>query len=378
MPRPKKDIALKDLQGFKTIKKFQKLLQQANLQEEIEPTEIDPKRKLSKQDYFSLFLFTFLNPVITSMRGLCDASKLDKIQKEVSSHAVSLGSFSEAQNCFDPKLLLSIIKVLAKQFDFSFGDKRLHQLAFELVAVDGTLIRALPRMSWALWQDESHRSAKLHLHYAFLRQSVIHASLTHANSCERAELAKHLEKGTLYTADRYYGGDYSFFLTFDHAGSHFVIRIRNDAVIHELETFALTEADKKAGVIYDKKVLLGQEPTEHFYRLIKVEAYGKTLLILTNIWDISAELIALIYRYRWEIETLFKWIKCNLQCRHLLAESLQGVTIQIYLAIIASMLLFLAIGRKPTKRELELIHLYSIGWATFKELTKGLNPKKRA
>ena len=61
-----------------------------------------------------------------------------------------------------------------------------------------------------------------------------------------------------------------------------------------------------------------------------------------------------------------------------LAEYLQGVTIQIYLAIIASMLLFLAIGRKPAKRELELIHLYSIDGATFKELTKGLTPQKKS
>ena len=71
--------------------------------------------------------------------------------------------------------------------------QKLHKLARELVAVDGTLIRALPRMSWALWQDDSHRSAKLHLHYAFLRQAVIKASVTDANSCERVELAKHLE-----------------------------------------------------------------------------------------------------------------------------------------------------------------------------------------
>ena len=377
MPRPKKNITLKELQGFKVIKKFQKLLKQAQIQCPVQPTELDPKRKLSKQDYFSLFLFTFLNPVIKSMRGLCAASQLDKIQEKVCSNSVSLGSFSETQSCFDPQLLLSIIQILAKQFELSFGDKRLHKLAQELVAVDGTLIRALPRMSWALWQDDSHRSAKLHLHYAFLRQSVIQATLTDANTCERAELANHLEKNYLYTADRYYGGDYSFFSIFEQKESHFVIRIRNNAILHELDTFSLTEADKKAGVVTDKKILLGKDLTHKPYRLIKVQAYDTTLLILTNRWDIPAELISAIYRYRWEIETLFKWIKCNLQCRHLVAESIQGVTIQIYLAIIASMLLFLAIGRKPTKRELELIHFYSIGWASLNELIKGLNSKKR-
>ena len=206
----------------------------------------------------------------------------------------------------------------------------------------------------------------------------IRTSVTDANSCERAELAKHLEKDYLYTADRYYRGDYSFFSVFEQKESYFVIRIRNNALIQELETFSLTEADKKAGVFYDKKVRLGKETTQKPYRLIKVQAYDTPLLILTNRWDIPAELIRIIYRYRWGIETLFKWIKCNLQCRHLLAESFQGVTIQIYLAIIASMLLFLALGRKPTKIELELIHFYSIGWASLKELINGLTPRKRA
>ena len=112
MPRPKKTIALKDLQGFKIIKKFQKFLKQAQVQCPIQPTELDPKRKLSKQDYFSLFLFTFLNPVITSMRGLCAASELNKIQDKVSSTSVSLGSFSEAQNGFDPQLLLLLFRYL--------------------------------------------------------------------------------------------------------------------------------------------------------------------------------------------------------------------------------------------------------------------------
>jgi len=90
------------------------------------------------------------------------------------------------------------------------------------------------------------------------------------------------------------------------------------------------------------------------------------------------ELIGIIYRNRWEIEILFKWIKCNLKCRHLLAESLQGVTIQIYLAIIATLLLFLAVGHRPTKRQMELIHLFSLGWVSLPELSDGLKLSKGA
>ena len=370
-------IKIEDLQGFKIIKQFRKILEKASTEHLPHPSELDPKRKLNQNDYFALFLFTYLNPVLKNMRGLCAATELEKIQDTVSSKYVSLGSFSEAQSIFNPELLLSVIKTLATQFKPTFGDKRIQKICKELVAVDGTLIRALPHMAWALWQDENNRSAKLHLHFSILRQTVIDASVTDANSCERTELAKLIEKDFLYVADRYYGGDYSFFDIFKKKEAHFVIRIRNNAVFIELESHQITEADKKAGVVWDKKVLLGDKKKGP-YRLILINACDKKFYILTNRWDIPAELISIIYKYRWEIETLFKWIKCNLQCRHLLAESKQGVTIQVYTAIIASLLLFLSIGHRPTKREMELIQLYSIGWASLEELQKGLGLKKRA
>jgi len=378
---PKADserVQVQDLQGFKMIKKFRTILERTNPDIPHLPTELDPRRKLSQNDYFSLFLFTYFNSVLKSMRGLCAATEFEKVQQTVCSNTVSLGSFSEAQSVFDPQLLLAIIQNLAAQFQPEFGDKRIRELCKEFVAVDGTLIRALPRMAWALWQDDDNRSAKLHLHYSIIRQTVINASLTDANSCERVELAKLIEKDFLYTADRYYGGDYSFFENFEKKDAYFVIRIRNNAVIHELESFPITEDDRKVGVIWDKKIHLGDEKDPKGpYRAILVKAWNKELLILTNLWDIPAELISLIYRYRWKIEDLFKWIKCNLQCRHLLAESKRGVTIQVYLAIIASLLLFLALGHRPTKRQLELIQLYSMGWVTVDELYRGLGLKKR-
>jgi hypothetical protein len=85
-----------------------------------------------------------------------------------------------------------------------------------------------------------------------------------------------------------------------------------------------------------------------------------------------AELIAVMYRRRWQIEGFFKWLKCLLGCRHWLAESQRGVTIQLYLALIAAVLLQLATGQRPNRRLLELIRLYQIGWATLDELLAGV------
>ncbi len=65
---------------------------------------------------------------------------------------------------------------------------------------------------------------------------------------------------------------------------------------------------------------------------------------------------------------LFRWVKCLLGCRHWLAESHPGVTLQLYLALIASVLLQLFLGRRPNKRMLELLQLHQMGWASTTEL----------
>ena len=68
------------------------------------------------------------------------------------------------------------------------------------------------------------------------------------------------------------------------------------------------------------------------------------------------------------MELFFRWFKCILGCRHLLSTSANGITIQLYLGIIASLLISLWAGRKPTRRTYEMLCFYFSGWATEEEL----------
>jgi hypothetical protein len=113
--------------------------------------------------------------------------------------------------------------------------------------------------------------------------------------------------------------------------------------------------------------------------MVVVEVADKRLVLVTDRKDLSADLIALIYRYRWQVELFFKWIKCILGCRHLLAESPSGVAIQIYLALIAAMLLTRMTGKRPTKRQMEMLQFYILGQCSLSELEAQLalgNAKK--
>ena len=57
-----------------------------------------------------------------------------------------------------------------------------------------------------------------------------------------------------------------------------------------------------------------------------------------------------------------------LGCRHLLSHSANGIAIQIYLGIIACLLIALWTGRKPTLRTYEMICFYFMGLASQEEL----------
>jgi len=371
-----RDIADIDehLKHWKLLKRFQKMLDDKLTDHPLSKTDLDPKRTLSCTDYFSSILFIMFNPVIDSMRGLCRASELERVRNNVCSRRISLGSFSEAQSVFDPELLEQVLEEMASQVDLRFVDERLRELPKELTAVDGTLIPALPRMAWALWGKEGHQAAKLHLKFSVERQSVKKSILTPGKTCERKTLKSMIDPDEIIVGDRYYGLDYRWMGELLAREQWFIFRIRNDADLTVVEEFPLTEADREAGVVFDGLVTLGTNWCGKPMRLVKVETFDTTLLLAVGVGreTMGAELVGLAYRYRWQIELFFKWIKCILKCRHLLAESPSGVRIQLYCALIAAMMLFALTGRKPTKRDMEMIQFYLCGIATLEELNAAL------
>jgi hypothetical protein len=139
---------------------------------------------------------------------------------------------------------------------------------------------------------------------------------------------------------------------------------------------ALTPADHAAGVVSDRQERLGLGENGPVVRVVEIHAAGKIFVLLTSREDLPAEIVGLIYRYRWQSELFFKWFKMILGCRHWLAESSRGVAIQLYSALIATLLLMLLTKERPTKRQMEAMQLYFMGFATQDELLQALGLQK--
>jgi len=366
------------LRNWKLLECFQERLEPLLDRRAQTPTELDPRRTLMPAQYLSLMLLGLVNPVLKSARALCVASAFARVQRETGGPEVSLPSFSDMQHVVQPELLAGLLRELAQEAVPIFGDQRVRQKVKDLIANDGTLLPALPRMAWALWQNPQNRAGKLHLEFSVWRQVPVEFTVTDGNASERAVWKQKLRKGACYVNDRNYSHDYRLIGDVQKAEASFVLRLHNNALVTPLdEPRALSAADRQAGVVEDRRVRLGSQPDGPVGRLVRVQSEGHTFLLFTNLHELEAELVALIYRYRWQIELFFKWLKCILNCRHWFAESPEGLTIEVYCALIASVLLVLWTGQRPTKRQWEALQLYWMGWVSLEELTRVMLKSKK-
>ncbi|HVV73372.1 MAG TPA: IS4 family transposase [Verrucomicrobiae bacterium] len=373
MAKARAEIGEKDLHHWKLLVEFREALAGAIRTQDLDCSFQDPERVLQHADYLSLFLFALFNPVLRTMRALCSASHLQRVQHEICGEPVSLGSFSEAQHLVKLEHLEKVFGELSRQMQGQpNGSGPQWQRWF---ARDSSLFRALPRMSWALYgggrAGHANNAVRLHLNLHILEDKPSRLKVTPGRLCERQVWEEQWEAGAGYVGDRYFGKNFQLFGRLQRRACHYVIRLIEEATINVLQDLALTPEDRKAGVVRQAWATLGKEEHRSVrLRVVWIESKNSALILVTNLppEQLSAAEVSLLYRRRWQIECFFRWVKCLLGCRHWLAESYRGVTLQLYLALIASVLLQLFLGRRPNKRMLELLQLHQMGWASTTEL----------
>jgi len=388
--RPRKPpIKPSQIQGVKYLTDIMGLLRSLR---DKEPK--NDNRKLHYDELIAFILLYYYTPVLTSMRGLQQVSELEIVKEKLGLHRFSLGSFSETTAVFDPELLEPIIEKLTEIVQAEDGKRELSVQDLTLAAIDGSLLHALPKMFWALWLDKDHHAAKMHLQFNILKGVPMRAVLSKGNGSETDALRTMLAAGMLYVLDRGYA-NYAMLDAIINANSSFVVRVDNNAVYEIIEDRPLSASARKKGIERDLVVNLGGPKTSALYnrrlRLVQVHVTGDptrkprnrvsgknkiirttkqehTLLLVTDLLDIDVELVAEIYRSRWQIELFFRWYKTILKANRLLCLTENGMTIVMYCALIASLLITLWTARKPDKRTYEKICLYFAGWVSEEEM----------
>jgi len=371
----KKEIGEKDLRGFRLLEHFQKVLERVESKFPPHPTFSDSRRRLDVSQYLGLYLFGLFNPVIDSMRGLCAASKLESV-REISGGKVSLGSFSETQHVLDPALLEAVMQELVQEVRQRTPDAK---EADKWRVVDSSVFDAVQRMGWAHFQTHNgvpQSAIRLHVTYDLMLGLPCKAVVAKAKVGEQKIWQTQWDQGMGEIGDRNYSLDYKLLDRLEEAGGFFLVRLREKSFHFEVqEELPLSPEDTKANIIRQAWGLLGKERPRHRVRVIWIRMNsGEPLALATNlsVERLPAPAAGALYRNRWQVELFFRWIKCILKCRHFLAESEHGVAIQLYLALIAALIIQLYTGCRPNKRTWEMLQWYSTGMAKPEELERFL------
>jgi hypothetical protein len=385
------EIRERDIVGLKFLQKLLPLLDR--LHEVGCARDTAGNRNLYFDQYCLLHLLYFFNPVVTSLRGLQQASELKKVQRLLGCPRTSLGSLSEAATVFDPSGLKEIIAELGSQLQPLARDPKLKDIRQTLTLVDGTLLRVLPQMMQASLLKAKTGSGmvkwRLHTHFEVDRSVPVRMDLTPdggGDNDERAVLERTLESDRLYAMDRGYA-KFNLFNRIVGMGSSYVCRLRDNSAWTVVEERPLSAADRAEGILSDQIVQFasGKGKPDHPIRLICIATSPHTsrgkyrggstgvdsdgiLRLATNLLDVPAEIISLIFRLRWQIEIFFRFFKHVLGCRHLLSHNANGIEIQTYCAMIACLLISLYTGRRPNLRTFEMICFYFSGMADEEEL----------
>jgi hypothetical protein len=354
-------------------------------------------RTLHMDDYCATVLLYLFNPLIDSVAMLRATVKMPRVARVLGVKPFSAGSFSESVRVFDPRQMKPILAELAGQLKPLSKDPRLSELKRTLTLVDSTVLAGLSRLASAACESTRYSTTKdgralhgwrvhmqLDLELFCPHKTELTGARKSGPDSETSVLRRSLEPNRCYVDDGGYA-DRKLFDQIVAIGSSYVTRMREDSVFEVIEERLLSQQALDANVVRDAIVRLGGADTpdmNHAVRIIEVQVephprrtrkvqqgsnkstrYTDRVVIATDLVDLPAELVALIYLYRYSVELFFRVFKHLLGMRHLLSQRQEGVEIQVYCCIIACLLISLETGRKPNKLMVRIIGLYLLGVA---------------
>ena len=172
-----------------------------------------------------------------------------------------------------------------------------------------------------------------------------------------------IEPEGIYVVDRAYV-DFDWLRSIDDISAFFVSRLKTSIRWTRIVSHPV---DKSLGLRSDQEILLFSKRTKAKYpkRLRRIsfrdEERHRTLVFLSNNFDLPADTVAALYKARWEIELFFKWIKQNLKVKSFFGTSPNAVKTQIWIAMIVYLILAILKQRYGLEKSLsQLLHFLEV------------------
>ena len=236
----------------------------------------------------------------------------------------------------------------------SKSKKDLKKFEDNIRIIDSSALSATSSMGFAKHRQNKN-GFKLHvvIDNNNIPQPVV---LKNGKSSDKKSLKWAIKKGFVHIFDRGYN-DYSQFEWIQNKNAWFVTRALQNIRYTKIRQKKVGSKQKEKGIISDQIIEVVTDKklkTTFIMRMVTfkfVDSRGteQQFSFLTNLIDIRSDVIAELYKERWNIEVVFYWIKTYLEINHWLSRSRNGVLIQIYVSLIAYLMVKLAQEGDPIK-----------------------------
>jgi hypothetical protein len=292
----------------------------------------------------------------------------------------------------DARLLEPLIRQLqARVADLPRRDGQLARLLRQVQLIDGSFFAAAADVAWALRQHNGAAAAakaRLDLRLNGSTLLPLRLCVSGKGDSEPDVAAAHVEPGVIYVADRGLE-DLAYIGAVLDGGGDFVLRARNTLNFTVRSEQTRDAADLEANVLHDRLGRLvgsphtrarGVVPARQELREVIVfdpDHPDQPLRLITSLLDVPAHVIAQLYRWRWQIELFFRWLKVSAHFRHLISRSRNGMTLGFYVAVIAVLMIYLRTGRPMSRYAFNMLSWVAAGHTTVERILPILERRER-
>lgn len=347
-------------------------------------------------DVLMVMLAAFYNPLARSQRCIEAISRQAHVREQTGVSRVPRSTLSDALRRFDPEQLRPLIEeMVAKIPALRRRDADLESITRQIIALDGSYFTLMGEAAWALASPARNEDGSLHrnqlrfnLQFDVERFAPIDCDLSgRDDSTEAKAFMRRLKSNVIYVADRNFI-HFEFINAIFEKESSLVLRLMKSNRFDVTESREIDEADEAHGVLSDEighlpgaksagnedhRSFTSKPPTRTLRRVTIWDEKNQTkLILLTDLMDVPARVIGVIYRMRWQIELFFKWLKCWASFDHMISRDARALTLHFYVAVIATLLTHITTGRKLSKYSLLYLGMVSQGLMSWQEMEAGM------
>lgn len=307
-------------------------------------------KKFMTKDHLISMLFcsfakcTSLREVSGAMLGLSGKTKHFQLN-----HIPKKSTLGDANQRRDSEVFGKIYQKLLVKYQHVFSDSRVKDVINKQIEIfDSTTISLFKEILKCVGRHAENGKKKggIKVHTVINVDEMVPKLVWFTEAAKHDHILLHklkMDANTIYVFDKGYN-DYKAFKLFSENKTGFVTRIKDNAVYQLIQKNEV-EDHIHSGVLQDEiiEVTVKEKETESKLKLRKIRFYDRVLKrvfeFLTNLFEMRADLVAAIYKLRWQIELMFKQLKQNFPLKYFLGDNENAIKIQIYCALIANLLM---------------------------------------